>query len=387
MAGTYAYGLGGAGPHAVSQIGSALYTYDANGAMVSGDGKTTTWTSFNKPRKIEDTLTGDKAEFVYGPSRARIKQQIVDNSLLTDVIYIGSFFEKKIHPGDDDELVHYIRAGGSVVAIYTRYDDGYSFTDKTRYLHRDHLGSVESVTDEAGVLTERYSYDPHGKRRLADWQAGTPTAPTETPRGFTGHEHLDTAGLIHMNGRVYDPTLGRFLSADPYVQYPETTQAFNRYSYTGNNPLSYTDPSGFRIENHDGSFAEKPNGQPDRAKADPQDYTGHDGRTHRDKMEVGSGGSVPSSGIDWDGSARERSLDDTYNWGKRNGVRIGYRDMFADYKNPDVRAFEAALKAAENGLVSAAELERLAAQHRVSVNRIAEISVQLGANFLESVQE
>ncbi|MCG8520658.1 MAG: hypothetical protein MI744_00450, partial [Pseudomonadales bacterium] len=48
-----------------------------------------------------------------------------------------------------------------------------------------------------------------------------------------------------MNGRVYDPTLGRFLSADPFVPHPTATQSFNHYSYVKNNPLSYTDPSGF----------------------------------------------------------------------------------------------------------------------------------------------
>ena len=104
---------------------------------------------------------------------------------------------------------------------------------------------MESITDESGVVTEHLSYDAHGKRRLTDWQAGTPAIPGETPRGFTGHEHLDGVGLIHMNGRVYDPTLGRFLSADPNVQAPDDTQSFNRYSYVKNNPLSYTDPSGF----------------------------------------------------------------------------------------------------------------------------------------------
>ncbi|MEO3430497.1 RHS repeat-associated core domain-containing protein [Pelagibius sp. CAU 1746] len=241
----YVYGLAGAGPHAVSQIGAKLYSYDLNGAMVSGDGKTTAWTSFNKPEQITDTLAGDLTSFVYGPSRARVKQQIVDGGLSTTVIYVGSHFEKKVRPGEDDELVHYIRAGGSVVAIRTTYSDVGTLSDKTRYLHRDHLGSVAAVTDEAGAVTERFSYDPHGKRRLTDWQAGTPAAAAETPRGFTGHEHLDAVGLIHMNGRVYDPTLGRFLSADPFVTYPETTQGFNRYSYVNNNPLSYTDPSGF----------------------------------------------------------------------------------------------------------------------------------------------
>ncbi len=63
-------------------------------------------------------------------------------------------------------------------------------------------------------------------------------------RGYTGHQHLDAFGLINMNGRMYDPILGRFLSPDNYVQAPDYTQNFNRYSYVLNNPLKYTDPSG-----------------------------------------------------------------------------------------------------------------------------------------------
>lgn len=48
-----------------------------------------------------------------------------------------------------------------------------------------------------------------------------------------------------MNGRVYDPDTARFLSADPNIQAPYDTQSYNRYSYVKNNPLKYTDPSGF----------------------------------------------------------------------------------------------------------------------------------------------
>ena len=50
---------------------------------------------------------------------------------------------------------------------------------------------------------------------------------------------------IHMNGRIYDPTIGRFLQADPVIQDPYNTQSLNRYSYVMNNPLSYTDPTGY----------------------------------------------------------------------------------------------------------------------------------------------
>jgi RHS repeat-associated protein len=64
-------------------------------------------------------------------------------------------------------------------------------------------------------------------------------------RGYTGHEQLDDTGLIHMNGRIYDPELGRMLSPDPFVQVPEYSQNFNRYSYVLNNPLNTTDPSGY----------------------------------------------------------------------------------------------------------------------------------------------
>ena len=64
-------------------------------------------------------------------------------------------------------------------------------------------------------------------------------------RGFTDHEQLDDLGLVHMNGRVFDPVLGRFLSVDPYVGDPCDSQDYNRYSYLGNNPLGGTDPSGY----------------------------------------------------------------------------------------------------------------------------------------------
>lgn len=66
-------------------------------------------------------------------------------------------------------------------------------------------------------------------------------------RGFTGHEHLPWFNLVNMNGRLYDPVVGRMLSADPYVQMPDNTQSFNRYAYCLNNPLVYADPTGYSM--------------------------------------------------------------------------------------------------------------------------------------------
>jgi RHS repeat-associated protein len=87
-----------------------------------------------------------------------------------------------------------------------------------------------------------------GKRRQASWaNLASPLYfdTSITTRGFTGHEAIDQVGLVHMNGRVYDPELGRFLSADPFVQDAGNAQSWNRYSYVLNNPLSMTDPTGF----------------------------------------------------------------------------------------------------------------------------------------------
>lgn len=114
-----------------------------------------------------------------------------------------------------------------------------------RYVHRNHLGSITALTDEAtGTAVARYSYDAWGLRRNpTTWQHGSIASLQR--RGYTGHEHPDDVGIIHMNGRVYSPSLGRMLSPDPVTVAPEDAQGYNRYSYVLNNPLSYTDPSGF----------------------------------------------------------------------------------------------------------------------------------------------
>jgi len=119
-------------------------------------------------------------------------------------------------------------------------------TVATRYFHKDHLGSISVITDESGAVLERLSYDAWGKRRHTDGSddpSGSITS--QTSRGFTGHEELDSVGLVHMNGRVYDPLLARFGTADPMTESPFSTQGWNRYSYVGNSPLNFTDPSGY----------------------------------------------------------------------------------------------------------------------------------------------
>jgi RHS repeat-associated protein len=96
-------------------------------------------------------------------------------------------------------------------------------------------------------VVERLAYDPWGKRRFITGAADTLDAITGQyiDRGFTMHEHIDEMGIINMNGRIYDPLIGRFMSADPYIQASDDLQSHNRYAYVMNNPLNLTDPSGF----------------------------------------------------------------------------------------------------------------------------------------------
>jgi RHS repeat-associated protein len=96
-------------------------------------------------------------------------------------------------------------------------------------------------------VVERLSYDAWGKRRNANGTDDLTNALISaiTDHGYTGHEHLDDMGLIHMNGRVYDPRTGRFLQADPFIQYSDDLQSYNRYTYVMNNPFYATDPSGY----------------------------------------------------------------------------------------------------------------------------------------------
>jgi RHS repeat-associated protein len=165
-------------------------------------------------------------------------------------------YEKEVKDNGLVEHKHYVSAGGLVFAMQvTRTGNtatgGVSGSAKPvqslTYMHHDHLGSVSVLTDDTGSVVERLAYDPWGKRRFPNGTADTADSIVglTLDRGFTMHEHLDEMGVIHMNGRIYDPLIGRFMSADPFIQAPENLQSHNRFAYVMNNPLSYTDPSGY----------------------------------------------------------------------------------------------------------------------------------------------
>jgi RHS repeat-associated protein len=232
-------------PHAVRNAGGFVYCYDADGNMTSRTGASVTWYPYNLPQTINQT-GGNYSTFYYAPDRSRYRQTSLNASVTEDRIYVGGLFEKLTSSAVGVEYRHYIVANGEKIAVKVVS----STRNDTLYLHRDHLGSTDVVTDQTGAVKVHESHDAWGRRRGSAW-TGAPSAADSntitatTHIGFTGQEELDNLGLVDLNGRVYDPLIARMLSADPYVQAPYRSQSLNRYSYTWNNPLNSTDPSGF----------------------------------------------------------------------------------------------------------------------------------------------
>lgn len=103
---------------------------------------------------------------------------------------------------------------------------------KVNYAYNDYLGNILTLTDNTGTVVAKQNFDAWGRYRNPDnWTYNSvPAQPVWLYRGFTGHEHLAQFALINMNGRMYDPVIGRMLSPDNNVPLPWNTQGYNRYS-------------------------------------------------------------------------------------------------------------------------------------------------------------
>ncbi len=234
--GAYTYpAAGSARPHAVASIAGAVntsFTYDANGNTLTGNGKTYTWTSFNKVKTATKGAT--TATFSYGPHyERRVKVSGPDTTH-----YVGKLYER-LTSGTFTSHQHYVHAGNSLIGVYRTRSSGSPFMS---YYFADHLGSIDTVTGDYGNVAARFSFDAWGRSRNPDG-TDNPSASTDF-KGFTRHEHDDDIGLINMNAREYDPQIARFVSADTIVGNNVPSQALNRYDYANNNPLSFVDPSG-----------------------------------------------------------------------------------------------------------------------------------------------
>jgi RHS repeat-associated protein len=306
--GVYAYGASGPNairPHALQSMtdtsGATSYGYDANGNLVTASGgkyRTVSYTSFNLPDGQSgiggetNGANGGTARYtwLYDEDHKRIKEVRTiaggTKAGTRTTWYLhpdnaGALgFEQEVNspttPTADNPAAtnnrHYLSFGGQTLGVLISTGaiaavDPSSTVPPTattvaltqvQFWHKDHLGSLIATTNHAGAVTGRYAYDPFGKRRFTNGSYdpfGTivvdfaPDSATTAgaDRGFTEHEHLDDIGLIHMNGRIFDPKLGRFIQSDAHVTLLTELQNYNRYSYCLNNPLTCTDPTGFDV--------------------------------------------------------------------------------------------------------------------------------------------
>lgn len=229
--------------------GSAGHPYRITMLTPEGDGlvpdrrQSVSYTCYNRPSVL--TEGGRSAAFTYNGDGDRVKMYVADGTAqVLSRYYIGGRYEYDLTAAGNRERLYLGGDAYSAPMVYQR-ENGGSWTAYN--IGRDYLGSVTHVATVDGTLLAEYSYDPWGRLRNPE-TLEICTAGSEPElffgRGFTGHEHLTWFGLVNMNARLYDPLLGRFLSPDPYVQAPDFSQNFNRYSYALNNPLRYTDESG-----------------------------------------------------------------------------------------------------------------------------------------------
>ena len=222
-------------PYAVRKI------YDIPNISSYDGAQDITYTSFDKIKSISH---GTKTLNVsYGADRQRVRQTLNTGNSTKTKQYFTPLYEV-VNENGTTKKIHYLTSSTGLFAIFA-LDSNNNGT--MSYVIKDHQGSMYATV--TGNTVERYSFDAWGRRRNPQ-TLSYDNVTTSFDRGYTLHEHYDDFGLINMNGRLYDPLVGRMLSPDIVIQDEQNSQAYNRYSYCFNNPLRFTDPSGYIVRGH-----------------------------------------------------------------------------------------------------------------------------------------
>jgi RHS repeat-associated protein len=238
-------------PHAVRQVGTQTYQYDSNGNMINRAGDTLHY-------DVEDHLTqvvtsgGVTTDYVYNGDGVRVKK--VANGIST--FYIGNYYVVSVN-GQVTTASKYYYFGGLRVAV--------KVGGTLYYLHVDHLDSTSVATDTNGNPISKQTYLAFGAVRTSEG-----TSPTDFT--FTGQRYDASSALMYYGARYYDPVLGRFTQADPILADAWNPQALNRYGYVYNNPVRYSDPTGYRVEEGCGCYIPPPPAPLPARYEDPSKY-------------------------------------------------------------------------------------------------------------------
>jgi RHS repeat-associated protein len=228
-------------PHAVRSVSNNMsFQYDANGNMtrkvVGSDVFDITWTPYNKPWLVQKNGSG-WVSYEYDGNGQRATKYPMGNAQRK--YYWGKLYESSWPVN----TIH-IFANNQHIASFR--SDGVE-----QYYHPNHLGSASIITDVTGAEKQKIEYFPFGTKRTVPSpheQTGTYDYDGSFPNvnyTFTDQEEDDETGFYNFKARLYDPVIGRFISPDTIVPNPGDSQSLNRYSYVLNNPLKYTDPSGY----------------------------------------------------------------------------------------------------------------------------------------------
>jgi RHS repeat-associated protein len=242
--------------------GFANFDYNGQSKLV----QTITYNENNDPIDINGTL--NDYHFEYGLTDSRQVMNYGGNFLNTKT---SPTFRKYLNEDNSFEVVvkyvrqrngalvknekHILYIGGNAYSTSIAFIKDFPYPSGSgsfKFLHKDYLGTILAISDETGNAVEKRHFDAWGNFTHLQRNFGSVitninainSAELLVDRGYTSHEYLAGVELIHMNGRLYDPLLRRFLNADENIQDPYNTQNYNKYGYVMNNPLLYNDPSG-----------------------------------------------------------------------------------------------------------------------------------------------
>jgi RHS repeat-associated protein len=227
-----------------TSVSTTTYTYDANGNLVQAGGWSYMWDYLN--RMLASGFNNSTTTYAYDPAGNRVLQTSTTSATYYPNKYY-SFTSTKSGANTYATSTNYVFNGDKLLATIDQalYNGAATGSPITRYIHPDHLGSTNAVTDQNGSLVQLMDYYPYGATRIS-----TSTYPTSEKRQYIGQYSDAGTSLSYLMSRYYDGVRGQFLSQDPMFwgrQNLADPQSFNVYSYAQGNPITGKDPTGLSL--------------------------------------------------------------------------------------------------------------------------------------------